>query len=103
MGLLPRAHLSSCIGIPVFGSISISFLPIGRVAFMRRQVLQGLGKSNYVEPKPSKDETLTHNGWANRPGALIAGCWAALMKMGEDGYLDTCKQIIDARRKIQTG
>ncbi|KAI8344493.1 sphingosine-1-phosphate lyase [Chlamydoabsidia padenii] len=39
----------------------------------------------------------------SRPGALIAGCWAALMKMGEDGYLDSCQQIIDARRRIQTG
>ncbi|ORZ13636.1 sphingosine-1-phosphate lyase [Absidia repens] len=39
----------------------------------------------------------------SRPGALIAGCWAALMKMGEDGYLDTCKQIIDTRQKIQRG
>ncbi|CAO3600664.1 unnamed protein product [Absidia cylindrospora] len=39
----------------------------------------------------------------SRPGALIAGCWAALMKMGEDGYLDTCQQIIGTRRKIQEG
>ncbi|CEG67498.1 Putative Sphingosine-1-phosphate lyase [Rhizopus microsporus] len=39
----------------------------------------------------------------SRPGALIAGCWAALMRMGEDGYLDTCKQIIGARRAIQKG
>ncbi|ORX49165.1 sphingosine-1-phosphate lyase [Hesseltinella vesiculosa] len=39
----------------------------------------------------------------SRPGALIAGCWSALMNLGEDGYLDTCKQIIHARQTIQAG
>jgi sphinganine-1-phosphate aldolase len=38
-----------------------------------------------------------------RPGALIAGCWAALMTIGEAGYLETCKKIIGARREIQAG
>ncbi|KAG1055962.1 hypothetical protein G6F43_002107 [Rhizopus delemar] len=39
----------------------------------------------------------------SRPGALIAGCWAALMHMGEDGYLNSCKQIIGARKIMQDG
>lgn len=39
----------------------------------------------------------------SRPGALIAGCWAALMKIGEDGYLDSCKKIVGARREIEEG
>ncbi|KAK5136851.1 hypothetical protein LTR08_001773 [Meristemomyces frigidus] len=38
----------------------------------------------------------------SRPGALIAGCWASLMHMGEAGYLDTCLQIVSARQKIET-
>lgn len=37
----------------------------------------------------------------SRPGALIAGCWASLMKMGEDGYLNTCLQIVGAAKKIE--
>lgn len=37
----------------------------------------------------------------SRPGALIAGCWASLMKMGEDGYLDSCLQIVGAMKKIE--
>ncbi|KAK5116071.1 hypothetical protein LTR85_009353 [Meristemomyces frigidus] len=37
----------------------------------------------------------------SRPGALIAGCWASLMRMGEDGYLDTCLKIVSARQKIE--
>ncbi|KAF7721521.1 hypothetical protein EC973_004519 [Apophysomyces ossiformis] len=39
----------------------------------------------------------------SRPGALIAGCWAALMKLGQDGYLDSCKKIVGARKVIQEG
>ena len=37
----------------------------------------------------------------SRPGALIAACWASLMKMGEDGYLNTCLQIVGAAKKIE--
>lgn len=39
----------------------------------------------------------------SRPGALIAGCWSALMYMGQDGYLQTCKDIVEARRKMEAG
>ncbi|KAH9825771.1 sphingosine-1-phosphate lyase-like [Teratosphaeria destructans] len=38
----------------------------------------------------------------SRPGALIAGAWASLMRMGEDGYLDSCLQIVGARQAIET-
>ncbi|KAI5290341.1 hypothetical protein KEM54_001793 [Ascosphaera aggregata] len=37
----------------------------------------------------------------SRPGALIAGCWAGLMHMGEDGYIKTCKQIINSARLFE--
>lgn len=37
----------------------------------------------------------------SRPGALIAGCWAAVMTMGYDGYLEACKAIMDAAREIR--
>lgn len=36
----------------------------------------------------------------SRPGALIAGCWTALMYMGEQGYVDSTKQIVTTARKI---
>ncbi|RFU33709.1 hypothetical protein B7463_g2633, partial [Scytalidium lignicola] len=36
----------------------------------------------------------------SRPGALIAGCWASMMNMGEDGYMASCKQIIQTTRQI---
>ncbi|KAJ2719985.1 Dihydrosphingosine phosphate lyase [Coemansia sp. Benny D115] len=37
----------------------------------------------------------------SRSGAVIAGCWAALVKMGRDGYLQQCKEIVGCRIQIQ--
>lgn len=37
----------------------------------------------------------------SRPGALIAGCWASLVKQGENGYLDACLKIVGAKQKIE--
>jgi sphinganine-1-phosphate aldolase len=36
----------------------------------------------------------------SRPGALIAGTWAAMQYMGSDGYLDSCRQIVACTRLI---
>ncbi|KAL5523548.1 hypothetical protein ACEPAG_7721 [Sanghuangporus baumii] len=36
----------------------------------------------------------------SRPGALIAGTWAAMQFMGQDGYLESCKNIVGAAQKI---
>ncbi|KAJ2617773.1 Dihydrosphingosine phosphate lyase [Coemansia sp. RSA 1365] len=37
----------------------------------------------------------------SRCGAVIAACWAAMTKMGRDGYLEECKRIVGSRIKIQ--
>lgn len=37
----------------------------------------------------------------SRPGAIIAGCWTAMMNMGENGYTESCREIVGARVKIQ--
>ncbi|KAK9367418.1 pyridoxal phosphate-dependent transferase [Lipomyces kononenkoae] len=37
----------------------------------------------------------------SRPGALMAGCWATLMRIGEDGYIESCRNIISAARSIR--
>ncbi|KAJ1963955.1 Dihydrosphingosine phosphate lyase [Dipsacomyces acuminosporus] len=39
----------------------------------------------------------------SRCGAVIAGCWAALTKMGRNGYLQECKDIVGCRIRIQKG
>lgn len=36
----------------------------------------------------------------SRPGALIAGCWASLMNIGESGYIASCTEIVGATKKI---
>ncbi|KAJ5643253.1 Sphingosine-1-phosphate lyase [Penicillium longicatenatum] len=38
----------------------------------------------------------------SRPGALIAGCWASLMSVGESGYINSCTEIINAARKFES-
>ncbi|KAL9938648.1 hypothetical protein V8E36_002367 [Tilletia maclaganii] len=37
----------------------------------------------------------------SRPGSLIAGTWAALMVHGEDGYTQSCREIVGAARTIE--
>ncbi|XP_021723067.1 sphingosine-1-phosphate lyase-like [Chenopodium quinoa] len=39
----------------------------------------------------------------SRPGGLIAGAWAAMMSLGEEGYLENTRQIMDVSKKIQEG
>ncbi|ORY56112.1 pyridoxal phosphate-dependent transferase [Pseudomassariella vexata] len=36
----------------------------------------------------------------SRPGALIAGCWTSMMRVGETGYIDACVKIVGAAKKI---
>ncbi|KAH8677371.1 pyridoxal phosphate-dependent transferase [Xylariales sp. PMI_506] len=36
----------------------------------------------------------------SRPGALIAGCWTSMMRVGEPGYIDACVQIVGCAKKI---
>ncbi|KAM3606732.1 uncharacterized protein V6R79_022267 [Siganus canaliculatus] len=38
----------------------------------------------------------------SRPGGIIAACWATMMHMGENRYIDTTKKIISTARKIKT-
>ncbi|KAK9250667.1 pyridoxal phosphate-dependent transferase [Lipomyces tetrasporus] len=37
----------------------------------------------------------------SRPGALMAGCWASLMRIGENGYIESCRNIVSAARRIR--
>ncbi|GAB4513173.1 MAG: pyridoxal-dependent decarboxylase [Haliangiales bacterium] len=39
----------------------------------------------------------------SRPGALSAACWAALMSMGEEGYLDASARILATAADIKAG
>ncbi|KAH9944721.1 PLP-dependent transferase [Amylocystis lapponica] len=37
----------------------------------------------------------------SRPGALIAGTWAAMHYMGHGGYVESCRAIVSTRRTIE--
>ena len=39
----------------------------------------------------------------SRPGALSAACWAAMQAVGENGYLDATKKILETADKIKAG
>ncbi|MDH3247496.1 MAG: aminotransferase class V-fold PLP-dependent enzyme [Acidimicrobiia bacterium] len=39
----------------------------------------------------------------SRPGGLIAGAWAAMLSMGEDGYLRATRSILDTAAAIRAG
>ncbi len=39
----------------------------------------------------------------SRPGALSAACWAAMMDMGEQGYTDATKRILETGAAIRRG
>ena len=36
----------------------------------------------------------------SRPGGLIAVCWAALVAMGKEGYMNTAREIFECSKKI---
>ncbi|CAL8299712.1 unnamed protein product [Merluccius merluccius] len=38
----------------------------------------------------------------SRPGGIIAACWATMMHMGENGYVDATQKIISTARTIKT-
>lgn len=37
----------------------------------------------------------------SRAGAIIAACWATMMFMGEEGYIESTKKIIETTRFIE--
>lgn len=55
----------------------------------------------YICPDWSGGVYASPNMAGSRPGALIAGCWASLMHLGEDGYVNTALQIVSATKQIE--
>ena len=39
----------------------------------------------------------------SRPGALIAACWASLLHLGKDGYMEATRKIMDGADKLKEG
>ncbi len=56
----------------------------------------------YIQPDWSGGVYASPSIAGSRPGALIAGTWAAMMTMGEDGYTASCREIVGAARQIES-
>ncbi|KAK3946407.1 pyridoxal phosphate-dependent transferase [Diplogelasinospora grovesii] len=54
----------------------------------------------FVDPSWSGGVYASPGIAGSRPGALIAGCWASLMSVGESGYLSSCEQIVGTTKKL---
>lgn len=39
----------------------------------------------------------------SRPGSLIAGAWAAMLSLGQEGYLEHTREIMEASKRLQNG
>ncbi|KAH8174881.1 pyridoxal-dependent decarboxylase conserved domain-containing protein [Sarocladium implicatum] len=75
------------------------FAPKGNSTVLYRTAL--LRKYQYfVSPDWSGGVYASPGIAGSRPGALIAGCWASLMSVGEAGYIDACVKIVGTAKKI---
>lgn len=54
----------------------------------------------FISPDWSGGVYASPNMAGSRPGALIAGCWASLVTVGENGYINSCSDIVGATKKI---
>ncbi len=68
----------------------------------------------YRNPELRREQFFTITDWpgglyfsptlsGSRPGALSAACWASLLSIGEAGYLDATRAILDAAKKLKEG
>lgn len=76
------------------------FAPKGNSALIYRNS-QLRGYQYYVSPDWSGGVYGSPNMAGSRPGALIAGCWASMMSMGEDGYIKSCHSIVGAAKTFE--
>ncbi|KAG8626440.1 hypothetical protein KVT40_005385 [Elsinoe batatas] len=90
--------------LPGVTSISVDthkygFAPKGNSVVLYRTA--ALRKYQYfISPDWSGGVYASPNMAGSRPGALIAGCWASLMSVGENGYIDACHKIVGAAKQI---
>jgi len=68
----------------------------------------------YRDPELRREQFFTITDWpgglyfsptlsGSRPGALSAACWAAMMSIGEAGYLNATREILAAARRLKDG
>ncbi len=68
----------------------------------------------YRTPELRRHQYFTASDWpgglyfspsfaGSRPGALSAACWAAMVSIGRNGYLDATRRILETARTIKVG
>ena len=93
--------------LPGVTSISVDTHKVGYAA-------KGTSVILYRTPELRRYQYYTISDWpgglyfsptfaGSRPGALSAACWAAMLSMGEDGYLEGVKQILETAEVIKKG
>jgi sphinganine-1-phosphate aldolase len=92
--------------LPGVTSISVDthkygFAPKGNSVLLYRNRLYR-GYQYFIYPDWSGGVYASPSVAGSRPGALIAGCWASLMNMGESGYIASCRQIVEATKKFES-
>lgn len=55
----------------------------------------------YIFPDWSGGVYASQGMLGSRAGALLAGCWASMMRQGEAGYVEACQQIVGCRKQIE--
>lgn len=75
------------------------FAPKGNSTVLYRSA-QHRAYQYFVSPDWSGGVYASPGMAGSRPGALIAGCWASLMSVGENGYIDACGKIVGTAKKI---
>ncbi|KOS18559.1 Sphingosine-1-phosphate lyase [Escovopsis weberi] len=75
------------------------FAPKGNSTILYRSAAQR-AYQYFVSPDWSGGVYASPGMAGSRPGALIAGCWASMMRLGEAGYVDTCARIVGTAKKI---
>lgn len=56
----------------------------------------------YVNPEWAGGLYASPGFSGSRPGALIAGAWAVMQHMGEEGYIASCRDIVGAAKLIES-
>ncbi|KAB5582732.1 pyridoxal phosphate-dependent transferase [Coniochaeta sp. 2T2.1] len=54
----------------------------------------------FVDPSWSGGVYASPGAAGSRPGALLAACWASLVSVGENGYLDACTRIVGTAKSL---
>ncbi|KAF9507083.1 hypothetical protein BS47DRAFT_1373986 [Hydnum rufescens UP504] len=59
------------------------------------------GYQYYIQPDWAGGVYASPSISGSRPGAILAGTWAAMQFMGHEGYLESCRSIVSCAKTIQ--